>query len=634
MTPGATLQPAGAWHEPAPGSAFRRGAPCDSCDKDPVAGGVYVKTFFPSGGEPRPGYEECSYCGNTFKADKHGPRQTGRIPYRPEAYLTECDLTEVGNGERFCAMFGHRVRHVHEWGWLVWDGRCWTRDTRGFMESFAKKVVAALQIAADGHPDEERRKELRKWAKSSATMKKLREMVAAARSEPSIDRHRDEFDTHDGLLNVRNGVVNLATGELLPHNPDLLFTNFADVDYKPDAVSPHWDLLVRGLAGDDVEVLGYLQRAAGYTITGSTAEQKLFFLHGAGANGKTTYVEVLAKLLGDLANPVGFDSLLNSRDGKMENTLAGLVGCRMAMATEAPEGRSFNEEALKGATGGDTLRARFMYKDGFKFAPKFKLWITGNNKPTVRGITQGTWRRFELVDAGPGVPEAKRIKDLKQKILRELPGVLAWCVRGSVEWHKQGLATPKKIRDAVETYRLENDVVGRWIEECCTVRPDLSMKAGEGLRAINEWLRAGHEPELTASMFGRRIGAWNSEQLKKHKNGDGYVVWLGIGLGRDLPPPGKQGTLDGAPTSPSSAKAPAGVAPTAAPHDRMTFLVDLVRRLTKASERGWARLQDLVAETYAYGWTEQDLEHDLRTLVQNNVLFTRGGAGTWAPVNP
>lgn len=546
--------------------------------------------------------------------------------------LVDAELTDVGNGERLCALYGHKFRHVEEWGWLVWDGRCWARDSRGYMEALAKRTVDATRQAAErlkGEENDDRRKALRSWVKKSQSISKLRDMIAAARSEDGVDRTMDEFDTKDGLLNVRNGVVDLATGEVMPHDPELGFTAFTNIDYDPKASCRRWDDLVLNMAADNLELVGYLQRAAGYTLTGYTNEQKLFFLYGAGANGKTTFVEVLGKLLGRLATPVGFDALLNSRDSKPGHTMAALVGRRMAMATEAPEGRSFNEEMLKAGTGGDTVVAKLLYKDEFAMTPRFKLWLTGNNRPTIRGITPGTWRRFELVPCLRSVPEHKRVKNLKELLLQELAGILAWAVRGAVEWHKLGLQTPKSIRDAVEEYRLENDIVGRWLDECCTIREDLKMPAGEGLRAINEWLRTGHEPEMTAAMFGRRMAAWNNEVLKRHKGGDGLVVWLGVGLGRNVPPPGKQGTLEATSTPKAG-----GVPPTAAQHDRMTFLLELVRRIAKASERQLARLQDLMAEVYAYGWTEELLERDLRVLVQNSALYSKGGAGTWAPVNP
>lgn len=559
-------------------------------------------------------------------------RQASRYDAGPiPDVLIDAALTQVGNGERLVALFGHRFCHVHEWGWLVWDGRCWERDTRGHMEALAKKTVVAILQAADRISDEETRKALRKWAKSSQSMKNLREMIAAARSEPGIDRHMDEFDTHDGLLNVRNGVVDLATGELAPHNPDLYFTTYSNVDYDPNALAPRWDQLVRDLSEgspDPAERIGYMQRCAGYTLTGYVREQKLFFLYGNGSNGKTTFVEILAKLLGKLATPMGFDTFLNSRDNRFQNDMASLVGRRMTMATEAPEGRSFNEEALKSATGGDSLRAKLLYKDSFDMTVRFKLWLTGNNRPTIRGITLGTWRRFELVPCLRSVPEHKRVKDLKEKLLQELPGILAWCVRGAIAWHTLGLQTPADIRQAVEDYRKENDVVGRWIEEACTLGlgKEYEMPAGQGLHAINDWLKKGHEPEMTAAMFGRRLASWAEANgaVVKHKDGDGRIVWQGIRLGKYAPVADAQSNLDAMAVDPRLNEQ----------GDKMRQLFALVKQICaeKDNDKGIATGARLEAELATQGWTANEVRDRLRHLLNQGVLYSKMGADTYAPL--
>lgn len=547
--------------------------------------------------------------------------------------LVDAGEEDWANAQRLVALHGHLFRHVHEWGWMVWDGRCWSRDTRGRMEWFAKKTLEATTNAVDRLEDEERRKKLRSFVKSSKNGKRIREMIASARSEPGIDVFAEEFDTHDGLLNVRNGVVDLATGELLPHNPELYLTGFSDIAYDAAAASPRWDQYMRDLCATgpggpvDEEILAHLQRAAGYTLTGYTTEHVLFFLYGNGRNGKSTFIEVLAKILGKLAEPVGFDTFLQSREGRLENTLASLVGKRMATATEAPEGRAFNEEAIKQVTGGDTLRGRHMYKDGFGFVPKFKPWFSGNNKPTIHGVSEGTWSRFNLIPCQNDIPEHKRVKNLKDLLRAELGGILAWAVRGSMEWHKVGLQPPQKVREAVLEYRSENDNVGRWIQERCSIRPDLTMPAGEGVKDYNGWARDLHEKEITANMFGRRLGQYHAGLLKREKNGSGLVVWRGIGLGRDIPAPAGQVSLEAA-TATSAAPAP----PANLDQDtRISLVLETVRAEIERSKGRYVTGAYCEQALVLRGMANREVQAALAELRRVGRLWQPNGYDTYAP---
>ena len=535
---------------------------------------------------------------------------------------------DVGNGKRLAALYSHMFRFVHEWGWMVWDGRVWARDTRGRMEAWAKKTVDALEAAIPNVDNEEKAKALRKWARTSRNKGRIEAMIAMARSEPSVDQFREQFDMHDHLLNVRNGVIDLRTGELLPHDPELYMTGFVDIEYDAAALAPRWQQFLKETCLSNEDLMGYLQRAAGYTLTGFTSEHVLFFLFGDGRNGKSTFITVLGWLLGDMAEPLSFDSLLQSRESRAENTLASLVGKRLASATEPPEGRAFNEEMIKSMTGSDMLRARHMYMDGFGFLPKFKLWLGGNDKPLIRGVNEGIWERFHLVPFQNHVERHKRNKQLDRQLREELPGILAWAVRGAVEWSSKGLQPPAIVSQAVDEYRGENDVIGRFIEECCTVRPDLSTPAGELHKAINAWAEEHKERSLSANMLGRRLAKYRAGLLQREKGEkehSGLVIWKGIGLGRNAPLAGNQARIDAAPIPRTDM----------VQGDRLDGLLEVVKRLwfanTEDRVRRVVRMPELVAELGPHGWREDDLQRDLKQLAHDGRLICRLGAGTWAP---
>lgn len=538
----------------------------------------------------------------------------------PDA-IVDAGETDVGNAQRFAALHGTIVRYVTEWGFLVWDGRRWRRNRDVVMRALAEKTSDAVKAAAAQVQDDDRRKALLKWGKTSSNLNRLESMIKLAASQPGIEAFVEEFDAHDDLLNVRNGVIDLTTGELRPHDPNLYLTGFVDIDYDPDAACERWLQFVRDCCLGDMELVAYLQRAAGYTLTGHTKEHVLFFLFGDGRNGKSTFVKLIGELLGELATPTGFETFLASRDAKTQNALAPLVGKRMVVATEAPEGRSFNEEAIKQATGGDRLRAEFKYKDSFEFTPKFKIWLAANDKPHIRGVNEGIWERLHLVPFQNHVLKHKRDKDLERRLRAELPGILAWAVRGAKDWYTSGLQPPAKVLEAVEDYRQDNDVVGRWIEECCTVHEDLATPAGELHANCNAWLASIHEKEMTQTAFGRRLAKYRAQLLKRDKDTKtGRVVWLGIAVGKNIQPANTQVRL-------GQAAAPA---PLAAQQDRIDFVSGTIADLARKSN-GFCHHADVAAAYAETGADPSGLKWALDELQRTGKILVRGD-GRYAPV--
>jgi len=258
----------------------------------------------------------------------------------------------------------------------------------------------------------------------------------------------------------------------------------------------------------DAALIEYVQRVIGYALTGDGSEKALFFLHGDGDNGKTTMLEVIRRLLGPYAGMVMIDTLMSkSQDATRQQAVAQLYGKRMVTASESEEGRRFNESILKGITGMGRLMGRRLYENAFEFDPTHKLFTDANHKPDIRGTDHAIWTRMHLVPFGVIIPKAEQDKQLGRKLREELPGILAWAVRGAVAWSKLGLERPTAVDRATEAYRSEMDVVSIFLTECCEKDPDASEGATHLYSAFKAWRAAGGDREpLTQTAFGIRLG--------------------------------------------------------------------------------------------------------------------------------
>src|SRR5262249_26057261 len=222
-------------------------------------------------------------------------------------------------------------------------------------------------------------------------------MIYLARSEPGIPADISEFDTDHMLFNVKNGTLDLRTGELRPHRREDFISRISDIEFDPKAECELWDAFLWRVLGNDQELYEYAQRLVGYLLTGNTSEQVLHFLYGLGANGKSVFFEIVQELLGDYAIVVSPELVLVRRHSGIPNDIARLRGVRAAFMNETSQGSRFDEAKLKDLTGGDKLSGRFLHQEFFDFPPTHKLIIRGNHKPVIAGTDAGGWRRLRLI---------------------------------------------------------------------------------------------------------------------------------------------------------------------------------------------------------------------------------------------
>lgn len=464
-----------------------------------------------------------------------GPTYSPPEPPTPGLDLVDIDpcgyaCTDLGNAELLHARHGQDIRYCETvGGWLWWDGSRWTRRADLRLGHLANLSARARLAAASGSWDlgDEKRKKQIAWALQSEGASKRAACLDQARTIPGVAIESDQLDADPWLLAVGNGTLDLRTGRLGPHEREHLITRLVPVEYDPDATCPRWlAMLDRILVEPDL--IAYVQRAIGYSLTGSVREQCFFLLHGTGRNGKSTFVDTINALLGEYAQRADFETFLNKNRGDgPRNDLARLAGARFVHSSEADEGRRLAEALIKDLTGDEPITARFLHREYFDFRPTHKLWLAANHLPKIRGTDEGIWRRVHLIPFTVRIPEAEQDRDLSHKLQCELPGILAWAIRGCLEWQREGLRPPEAVRGATQEYREEMDTLGKFLGEHTVSNPRSFAPAGKLYEAYKLWAEGCGEFVLTQTMFGRQM---SQRGYARRKIGSGYIQWYGLGL--------------------------------------------------------------------------------------------------------
>ncbi len=390
------------------------------------------------------------------------------------------DYNDLGNARRLHDKFGDVLKYCFEMvagrssgQFLVWTGYCWSSEAVEIYKQMVNSLVDDLKY------------EYSQAVKNDYEAKALRpiarhiDATANARGESGIETKYSgipgvrvniaDLDTNQFILPVRNGVVNLRTGELEQHNPEYYYTNYLPFEYDPVAQCDHWLKFLDDITDRNEELIDYLQRCVGYSLTGDVSEQVLFFLYGEGRNGKSTFIETVQYLLAHYAEKSPIEMVIPQKATQISCDLANLRGKRFTVTSEMPEGQRLDEAKVKDYTGGDILTAQFKFGNPFKFKPTCKIWLYGNHKPTIKGQDVGIWRRIRLIPLLHEIPKEKVDRDLPRKLQAEINGILAWAVRGCVKWREDGLTPPEIVIDATETYRSEQDYTGQFVSECLEV---------------------------------------------------------------------------------------------------------------------------------------------------------------------
>lgn len=419
-------------------------------------------------------------------------------------------LTEDSVALEFSRQYADALRRVEEWSrWVRWDGTRWATDRTVEVMDFARKLCRKIAVDSD--------------AKDAKALRAASFVAAVERLARSDRRHAavpEQFDADPFVLNTPAGVVDLKTGSVAPHDPRLYVTKITAATLGGDC--PTFRQFLIRITKGDAELQAFMQRMAGYCLTGSVREHALFFLFGCGANGKSTFVDVLAWLMGDYATVAAMEAFTATQGDRHPADLAALRGARLVTAHETEQGRRWDEARIKVLTGGDPITARFMRGDFFTYQPSFKIVVSGNHKPQLRSVDQAMRRRLHLVPFEAFIPPEERDPDLPAKLRAEAGGILAWAVAGCLDWQQQGLQPPKAVREATSEYLATQDSLQAWIDDCCEVGANKWDTAALLFGSWKRWAEAAGEYVGSQRVFADRLDAAGF-QRERSKTARGYA---------------------------------------------------------------------------------------------------------------
>lgn len=403
--------------------------------------------------------------------------------------------------------------------WMSNSGTHWERDI------LLKRYTLATEICKGAATAVNERAAMRVCSAATANA-----LLTLARDKEDIATPVHHWDAFPTVLNTPAGPINLETGK--PQNPEgLLFTQKTAIG--PQTMpTPAWDKFLADVFAGDLEMVEFIQRMAGYCITGSVKEQKLFFLHGTGANGKSVFLDALRAIMGTYAHNLPSEALMASRHEGHPTMLASLHGKRLAISSEIEESAYWAESRIKSLTGDETITARFMHKDFFTFRVTHKHLIAGNFKPRLKGDDYAMARRLVLVPFAQRFEGVRRDNNLPDKLRGEYPGILAWAIQGAVKWTQGGLAIPEAVTAASKDYMAEQNDLELWIDECCDRVPTASASAAAAYTSFAKWKEASGEHAPSKKSFSQRLERlFNKRHTRTGNVFDGLLVNTSDGEG-------------------------------------------------------------------------------------------------------
>ena len=372
------------------------------------------------------------------------------------------------------------------------------------------------------------------FAKGSESAKGRSNAINMAKLCPVFARDYADFNKHPELLNVRNGTLNLETGEFLKHDPDHLLTKQAPIDYDPAAACPKFEKFVGEVMQGNKNLMLYIQRCAGYTLTAKTGECSAFFITGGAGGGKSTYLNLMAKVLGEYAIVADSEMLMAKKgDSGQPFEMAGSEGVRLIASIETETDKKLALAKFKRMTGGDRIRAVYKHKDWFEFEPQYKLYLACNEMPQIDATDQAAWDRVKPIPFNARFRgEASEIQDLKEILFREeASGILNWYLRGLTEWKKVGLAEPEDARKVAKELRESEDFFKRFLEDRTTKTEDNSkmVKCSDLFGAYQRWSDANNEGQgWSAKRFTKEMKVRGYESKVVKQLGKAERVWVGL----------------------------------------------------------------------------------------------------------
>jgi P4 family phage/plasmid primase-like protien len=466
----------------------------------------------------------------------------------PEAIIAPSvrgyNLTDLGNAERLRDMFNGEIKYCYKFGkWYVWNSQYWEMDEGALIPGLSKRTVRQMLVEAADIDDLRERRKLTTHSLNSESNSRINAMISLAQSEVPIKE--EQLNTHKYKINVKNGTLDLKTCQLLPYNKEDYITKMANVEYNKDATCPLFVEFLNLIFNGNQNIIKFIQKALGISLTGDCGEQVIFILWGQGNNGKTTLMSLINKLMvmGHYADNIPAESLMvNKYKDDKHNDLAKLPGIRFLTVSEGEEEGRLNESLIKQMTGGDPITCRFLFHELFTYIPEFKIWYYTNHKPDINGIDEGIWRRILMIPFTVNVVDKlkklgkPRIPNYENFLYeREAEGIFNWIVQGWTAYKNEGLNPPAEVLAAIDDYKKSMDPLQKWIdEECIAYEPgndNIRESFSNIYNTYNHWAGLNGETTFKAKALAKRL---DDKGLRTIKGSHNVKFRIGILINPEL----------------------------------------------------------------------------------------------------
>lgn len=428
--------------------------------------------------------------------------------------LLNAPLSDSGNAECLIDLFGQDFRSCKAMtktkseskGIFHWNGSIWQEDITREFRTCALWTARGRKTISQNAETVEERKRLYKFSNDSENVGKLEAMCELASTNPAVAVPESTWDTNPLKLSVLNGTINLENGQFEEPSREDFITKQANVAYDENAECPLWEKTVSEIFADNPEIVPYIQRVFGYSLTGMTDQHLMWFWYGGGANGKSTILNTFKALLGDLAATTSFSTFDTKNDNGRNDGLAELRGKRFVAASEGEQGRSIAEAKIKLVVSNDEVSCRFLFNNLFTYRPTYKVILASNHLPEIKGTDKGIWRRVHLVPFNQTFEGDARDPDLEKKLLDELSGILNWCLRGLQDfWERGGVDPPAVVLYSTRNLETRSDLFQQWFEERLTPKEESVLRKGSAYLDYRTYLRTSGESPLAKMAWSARM---------------------------------------------------------------------------------------------------------------------------------
>jgi len=440
---------------------------------------------------------------------------------------SEFRTTDLGNAKRFEKLFKNRlIFNCTRGKWYEWVGHHWKQDEKNAVRLYTEEVIQQIKDESGDSSNTKLKKLLKAHVDQLESRAKIDNMLNLAQDRLAV--LASDLDKNPWLMGCANGTIDLKKGELRDSEQSDLITRTASVKFDAKAKAPRWLKFLEEIFLGKKDVIHFVHKSLGYTLTGLTSEQVLFLLWGTGWNGKSTFLEAIRYIVNDYSISIASASLMESKSAgnNASGDIARLQGVRFATTTESKQSGNVDEERIKLLVSSDAITARFLYQEEFEFKPEFKLWVGCNHRPNIKGTDTGIWRRIRLVPFTAKFPPEKRERGLEERLKGESEGILAWMVAGCLLWQKEGLIPPEEVTKATEEYRNEMDTIGSFLSSKCLVGESHKCHPAQFYAEYKSWSEGSGE---WAVSLQKLLSKLRDRGIYEVKNRSGSMIH-GVGV--------------------------------------------------------------------------------------------------------